>query len=169
MKSITCLLAMWSACSLASADDAAVQRCRFLDDSAARLNCYDAMILSAPSSVTAALGGKPPVSASPHKEANASSGPMAATSLVAAFGFDNGTIRARSVEVLESSIKGQFLGWVARSRFPLANGQVWEVSDGSEAAYDLRDLKVRLVRGISGSFFIQIEGVSQTPRVRRVQ
>jgi len=51
----------------------------------------------------------------------------------------------------------------------MANGQLWEVTDGSQAAYRLSDPKVRISRGISGSFFMEIQGVSQTPRVRRIE
>jgi hypothetical protein len=46
---------------------------------------------------------------------------------------------------------------------------VWEVSDGSTTAYNLRSPKVKITRGVSGTFFMAIEGVSQTPRVRRLR
>ena len=34
---------------------------------------------------------------------------------------------------------------------------------------DLRDPKVRVVRGSFGSFFLEVEGRNQTARVRRVE
>jgi hypothetical protein len=77
--------------------------------------------------------------------------------------------QAKPVDSIESSIPGRVDGWVANTRFRLANGQVWEIRDGSRAAYDLRDPKVRIVRGLSGSFFMELEGASQSPRVRRVE
>lgn len=70
---------------------------------------------------------------------------------------------------LESSISGLFEGWQPQSRIRLANGQVWQVTDGSEGVYARRDPKVRISRGTLGSFFMQIDGVSQTPRVRRIE
>lgn len=70
---------------------------------------------------------------------------------------------------MESTIAGTFEGWLAGSRLRLANGQVWEIADGSSASYLLRDPKVRITRGMLGSFFMTIEGVAQSPRVRRIQ
>lgn len=77
--------------------------------------------------------------------------------------------RAALPESLSSHIPGQFEGWLPKERISLANGQVWEITDGSEAAYSLRDPKVLITRGFSGSFFMKIEGVYQTPRVRRIR
>jgi hypothetical protein len=57
---------------------------------------------------------------------------------------------------------------VQGTRLKLENGQVWEVVDASKAAYSLERPAVRVSRGVLGSFFIEIQGVSRTPRVRRV-
>jgi hypothetical protein len=86
----------------------------------------------------------------------------------ASFGLESRAPVAAS-DVLVSSIVGAFPGWRPNGRIQLANGQIWQVTDGSEAAYDLRDPAVRLTRGFAGTFFIEISGVSQTPRVRRVR
>jgi hypothetical protein len=51
----------------------------------------------------------------------------------------------------------------------LANGQVWQITDGSEGVYSLVDPLVTIERGSFGSFFLRIEGVGQTPKVRRLQ
>jgi hypothetical protein len=46
---------------------------------------------------------------------------------------------------------------------------VWEIVDGSTAVYRLHSPKVRVSRGLLGSYFLEIEGVAQAPRVKRVQ
>lgn len=136
------------------ADDAAMQRCRDLRDAAARLACYDAMPLSA-------------APAAPAPSAAAPAAPAAAS-----FGLESRptpTAAPPPAASIDSAIDGPFDGWLPRGQLQLANGQIWEVSDGSQAAYNLKNPKVKVTRGVSGSFFMAIEGVAQTPRVRRVK
>lgn len=73
------------------------------------------------------------------------------------------------MQSIDSQIKGVFDGWEPGTRWSLANGQVWAIEDGSRGAYNRRtDPAVKLKRGTFGGFFIEIDGVSQSPRVRRV-
>ena len=121
-------------------------------DAAARLACYDAI----------------PLSVAPAAPAP---GPAAAAPPAASFGLESRPSPAATPEVvsIDNAIDGPFDGWLPRGQLKLANGQVWEVSDGSQAAYDLKSPKVKITRGVSGSFFMAIEGVAQTPRVRRIK
>jgi hypothetical protein len=136
-----------------AADDAAMQRCRDLRDAGARLACYDAIPLtSGPTASPAPSAAQAPAPA-------------------AVFGFEARPSPAAPEPILsiESAIDGPFDGWLPRGQLKLVNGQVWEVTDGSTAAYGLRSPKVKITRGVSGTFFMAIEGVSQTPRVRRLR
>ena len=145
------LLAGACLCAMA-ADDAALQRCRDVRDTAARLACYDAIPLStAPAAPALGAAAAPPPAAS--------------------FGLESRPSPAVTPAVvsIESVIDGPFVGWLPRGQLRLANGQVWEVSDGSQAAYDMTSPKVKITRGVSSSFFMAIEGVAQTPRVRRIK
>lgn len=149
MRNIFTLALASTLCAMAHADDAAIQRCRAISDAGARLSCYDAI----------PLGG----TATP-------AGPAArAVSPAASFGLESRSAPADAVASIESAIDGPFEGWLPRGQLKLANGQVWEVTDGSQAAYDLKSPKVKITRGVSGSFFMAIEGVAQTPRVRRIR
>lgn len=119
-----------------------LQRCRGIAESAARLACYDALADSP--AVQAALAQKPapvPALAQP-------SAPVA--------------------EEVESHIIG-FDGWAPRTRFKLANGQVWQVVDDSVGNYQLKDPKVKVHRAALGSFLMEIDGAGRQPRVRRVE
>jgi hypothetical protein len=152
------------------ADTGAIQRCRQIAEASARLQCYDA--IPAPAAVPAERNRDAKVEpAGPG--ASASTAPPADPSNAdptKRFGLENRPRPATSaVDAIESMLPGRFTGWLSNSRFRLSNGQIWEIRDGSEAAYDLHDPKVRIVRGFAGTFFMQIEGVSQTPRVRRVE
>jgi hypothetical protein len=70
---------------------------------------------------------------------------------------------------MESTIPGRFEGWGPNSRFKLANGQVWQVVDGSSAIVYRDSPKVVVRRGMMGGFFLEIENSNRSPRVRRIQ
>lgn len=124
----------------AIATDAALLRCRAISDAATRLACYDAMTPAEPTTAT---------------QANRFGLPTARP--------------AETVQAVDSHIHGRFTGWSARTRFNLANGQVWEVTDGSTGVYDLMNPRVHVRRGALGSFYLEIEGQNRSPNVRRVQ
>ena len=131
-----------------AADDGALRQCRVLTDAAARLACYDALPLAAPSTVSATAP------------------PLAAAAPAAAFGL---LPPEEKVQEITSTIPGLFDGWGPRSLIRLANGQVWQVTDDSRGVYALRDPKVRVKRASLGSFVLDIEGANLLPRVRRVE
>lgn len=145
------------ACGAAQAQTSDIARCRAMQDSGQRLACYDAIPLSAaaPSADAAAAAGR----AAPA---------VAAAKPAPEFGLENQP-RADRVEEINSRIVGSFDGWDAKSRFRLENGQLWKVVDGSRASYNLQSPGVRVRRGLLGSFLMEIDGVSQLIRVRRVE
>jgi hypothetical protein len=128
------------------------QRCRAIADAAARLACYDALVDAG----TAAAGAAAPMAA-----------PAPAPAAAAAdFGL-SGT--ARSLQAVTSSLPGLFQGWGPNARLRLANGQVWQVVDGSSAALYLHDPAVTVRRAALGSYVMEIAGTNHAPRVRRVE
>lgn len=162
-----CLIAATAAG--AWADDAGLQRCRTLSDSTQRLACYDALPLGATQkpAVTAA----PSATGAPASPAAATAAPVASSSspsLLSRFGFES---RAQPDELpfVESYIPGLFEGWRPRSSIKLANGQVWQVIDETSRVSWVENPKVKITRGMMGSFFLEIERINPAPRVRRVQ
>ncbi len=145
----------------AFADDASLQQCRAMKDSAQRLACYDAIplgVASAPARAPGPSGTAPPAAA-----------PAASTpTLLQRFGFE-GRAQPDELPSVDSTIPGLFEGWAPRSTFKLANGQVWQVTEETSRPAHIQSPKVKVTRGAMGSFFMEIEGVSQSPRVRRVQ
>ena len=144
------------------ADDAGLQRCRTIADSAQRLACYDALPIAPPAaaratpSPAAASGAPAPAPASQSQ------------SPASRFGFEQRT-QPDEPPTLESHIPGKFEGWGPKSVITLANGQAWQVIDDSARFTNLQDPKVTVRRGMLGSFFLDITGVNPSPRVRRVQ
>ena len=133
--------------SAALADDLELRRCRGIADASARLACYDAMVL--------------PVS---QGEVN----PAKPTLPSEHFGFEQQAIQS-GPQTIDSYIPGRFEGWDSNARIRLANGQVWQITDGSKRAFNLTDPKVSVRRGIFGAFFLDIEGYNFAPKVKRVQ
>lgn len=72
-------------------------------------------------------------------------------------------------ETVETSLPGDFRGWETGTVFTLGNGQRWQVLSGSYVAgTEAGPRKVKIVPGVMGSFFLEIEGVRQKPKVKFV-
>jgi hypothetical protein len=139
LAALAMAIAVVSITTSAHAQSDALQRCRAIAESAARLACYDAIPVPARGDAAA---------------------PAAAPA--AAKGGPTG-------EPVESAVGSGFAGWSPNERIRLANGQVWQVVDGTVHAVAPGARKAKIRRGVLGSFFLDIEGVSASPRVRRVQ
>jgi hypothetical protein len=161
--------------SAAEASDSALRTCRAVADKTARLACYDALPLAAATAAPAAPAAAPASSVAPSAVV-AAAAPAAAPAVVPAapakasetnFGLE--AQRAAETQQIASRITGIFEGWSANSRITLANGQVWQVIDGTSASYYLKDPKVTIARAAMGSFRLEIDGARQAPRVKRVE
>jgi hypothetical protein len=167
------LLALAMASPAVAQGTASLQACRALTDPAARLACYDALPLpaAAPAPAPTAAPARP-AAAPAATAAPAAAAPVAPAAAAAAaqsnFGLEAKTAQD-APDAIDSSIEGRFEGWGSKTRIKLANGQVWEVSDGSHGVLNLSNPKVRVRRGVFGVFYMDIEGTNRSPRVRRVQ
>lgn len=144
----------------------AMLKCRALTDASKRLACYDAVDVSAPVVQT-----RPPVSSgtSPASTAAAPARSVPTPSTAAAeFGLAPKQT-AVGVERIESTIKGKLESWQQGSRIRLANGQLWQVTDDSRGVCDCVDRKVVVTRGAFGTYFLEIEGKNNSPRVKRLE
>lgn len=144
-----------------AASDQAVAACRAIKDPGPRLACYDALpVPSAPArGPAAAPSTTPPAPAVT---------PSTTQTEAARFGLP-ATTRPAPIESVDSHIEGHFAGWYPNTRIRLANGQVWQVTDGSSRFADVDNPKVTVRRGALGSFFLDIDGVNPAPRVKRIE
>ncbi len=145
------LLALMLVSSAALADDGAMLRCRQLSDGPARLSCYDAIQLGAPVPAAAAIAGPP-----------------AKVELERSFGAETLSTNIK-LDSIESSIVGNFDGWVPKQRIRLANGQVWMINDDSQEDLSLVNPKVKVERGLMGAIYMDIDGARTAPRVKRIK
>jgi hypothetical protein len=154
MVKIPYLLLLVSATAWAS--EATLQQCRGIADSSARLACYDALPLPTTSAAGAdsrAAPARTPVPETPGQ-----------------FGLTREAV-APVVELstIESTIPGHFDGWYPNRRVRLANGQVWQVADGTTRLYELDSPKVTIRRGVLGAFYLDLTVDNHSIRVRRVE
>ncbi len=165
MKSVPlwpALLAAIAPLAAGAAIDADLVRCRAIGADAPRLACYDALA-GAPASAAAA-----PAPVAPMPAPAAPPAPVAAVPAAPEFGFES-RLPASAPDAVESRIPGRFDGWEPGQKIRLENGQVWQVIDGSRGVVAARDPKVRVTRAAMGTFFLEIEGRRQAPRVRRLE
>lgn len=180
MRTLT-LIALSLAAVPALAQDS-LQRCRALADSSARLACYDALADAARVPVAPGVPATPaqPVTAATQapatKAATLAVVPPAAAAVAApparsgeaAFGLPEAK-RPGAAESVESAVGPSFSGWGPNTRIRLANGQVWQVVDGTSVALPEGPRKVSVKRGALGSYYLDFDGLKTSPRVRRVE
>jgi len=139
------------------ASAAGLADCRAIADAQARLACYDGLPLPAVAPAAAVAASTTPTAApAPAKEP-------------AGGWFGLSRRSADEDKAVTSTIPGHFTGWQPGKRFKLANGQVWRISDDSSAYYEANDPKVTITPGILGSYYLKIEGLNESPHVRRVE
>jgi hypothetical protein len=152
---------------VAVADEASVGKCRAIVDTAQRLACYDSLAPASKPAVPEPLRLTVP---EVPKVQLIESGPAARVERPSAalFGLEVQTQTAQS-DRIDTSVEGRFDGWNAKTTIAFANGQVWQISDGSNAVLALVNPKVTIRRGFLGAFYLEIEGINRTARVRRVK
>lgn len=168
------VLALCAASSAHAVDDAAFARCRGISDPGARLACYDGLPLARPPSDAQAPPIAPrsaPAAPAPGPAAPRASAPppAPAPSTSQSFGMEERAPAAPLPTTMETHIAGHFEGWGPGARIKLANGQVWQVVDGTSAFMNVDNPKVVVRRGMMGGFFLELEGSNRSPRVRRLQ
>jgi hypothetical protein len=157
------LFAAWFAAPAAVAQDSGLERCRQIADPAQRLACYDALprgtpearpAAPAPAPAGARQAGAPPAQPKPAAEQ---------------FGLEEVTPPPQGLDKIDTRVMGKFEGWWPNAKIALANGQVWQVADGSSRVYELDSPKVTIARGALGTYYLNVDGQNWTVRVRRVQ
>lgn len=151
-RTLTVLALMASTPALAQLE--ALQRCAQEPEAAARLACYDKLL-------------PPPVRAGAAGSASPAAPALAQAAKADTFGLPQ-ALKGPSPTV-ESSVGSDFDGWNANDKIRLANGQVWQVVDGSSVSIAPRVRKVTVRAGPLGGYLLDLEGLNTSPRVRRVQ
>lgn len=139
--------------ALAQADDAqSWLPCSRMADAQLRLACFDTWARRMLDASKSGVSAQPGVN----------------QAALAQFGMEDRS-QDRGPDFIESVISGAFEGWRPGDRIQLKNGQLWQITDGSNAVVYAQDPKVRVRRGALGAFYLEIEGTNHSPKVRRLR
>jgi hypothetical protein len=72
-------------------------------------------------------------------------------------------------ELIESSIAGEFNGWMGKTRVTLENGQVWEQAESGRSGYHMSSPKVKIKPMSFGSWLMYVDGCGCDVRVKRIK
>lgn len=133
------------------------QRCRQVGEAAARLACYDKL-----ADLAAAQPAAPVPAATP-------AAPATVKTPTERFGLEQKAAQEGAADTITSVLPGDFEGWDPKTKFTLANGQVWQVTDGSSVYWLAKSPKVTIRRGVLGVFYLEVEGLNSIAKVKRLQ
>jgi hypothetical protein len=120
---------------------------------------------------TAATPARASGAATPAVPATAAATPTSASPPASAEdAFGRPAQHENDVEEIVSTVPAGFRGWGPNTRIRLANGQEWQIADGSSAKLG-KGLGpgVRIVRAAFGSYRMKLDGLAKSPKVRRVK
>jgi hypothetical protein len=84
------------------------------------------------------------------------------------FGLKETTRPDDDIDVITSYIPGEFSGWQKDDQITLANGQIWQITDG-RIFHKATNPRVEISRGLFGSFSMKIVGLNRSSKVKRIQ
>jgi len=70
---------------------------------------------------------------------------------------------------MSSTALGEFRFWNKGQRIELENGQVWEITNSTNLFHKTTNPRVTIEKGLFSSFYLHIDGVSKSLKVRRIR
>jgi len=70
---------------------------------------------------------------------------------------------------INTSVVGVFNGWSGKTEFTLQNGQVWQQSGNGMLTAKIESPKIRIRRGLFGSYILTVEGFNSSIKVKRIK
>jgi len=72
-------------------------------------------------------------------------------------------------EEINTSVVGVFNGWSGETEFTLQNDQVWKQSGNGMLSVKLDNPKVKIRKGMLGSYILTVEGFNSSIKVKRIK
>jgi len=72
-------------------------------------------------------------------------------------------------EEMSSTALGEFRFWNQGQRIELDNGQVWEIVNSTNLFHKTTNPRVTIEKGLFSSFYLHIDGVSKSLKVKRIR
>lgn len=84
------------------------------------------------------------------------------------FGMEKKVLELGGDEMSSTAI-GEFRLWNKGQRIELENGQVWEITNDTNLFYKTTNPSVTIEKGLFSAFYLHIDGVSKSLKVRRIR
>ena len=84
------------------------------------------------------------------------------------FGMEKKVLELGGDEISSTAL-GQFSFWNKGQRIELENGQVWEITNSPNLYFKASNPRVTIEKGLFSSFHLHIDGISKSPKVRRIR
>jgi len=154
----------------AAAQESAAE-CAELDNDRERLACYDRFFSSGGNlGESSTTPGSRPVEADfGRRPVRSSRSAVRATPAPGGdFGLEKSPLELGGEE-LTSVAQGTFSRWERGQKVRLANGQVWEITNSTGVYYPVSDPKVTIKKGLFSAFYLHVDGISKSLKVRRIR
>lgn len=84
------------------------------------------------------------------------------------FGMEKKVLELGGDEMTSTAV-GQYDFWEKGQRIELENGQVWEITNSTGMYHKASNPRVTIEKGLFSSFYLHIDGVSKSLKVRRLR
>lgn len=84
------------------------------------------------------------------------------------FGMEKKVLELGGDEMSSTAI-GEFRLWNKGQRIELENGQVWEITNDTNLFHKATNPRVTIEKGLFSAFYLHIDGVSKSLKVRRIR
>jgi len=140
-----------------------LKRCSDMGSDLARLACFDKLSTNIPAGTKAAANTQT-------KKSAAASTPFAQALAGGqkAFGLEH-QLALTTPEQITSSIVGKFNGWSGKTKFTLANGQIWQQTNPGKMVFKATAPAVTISKGVFGSYRMAVAGLNKRVSVQRIK
>jgi hypothetical protein len=145
----------------------AVEKCRKLEDSLQRLVCYDRMSMSAPKQDLNTPKGKPAPKPA-LKPAEMLENAHVAPAAEADFGREGKAQRERQADTMTVNVVNVSENVRGEKTITFDNASVWRQVDNSNLRLK-KGQQVMVERGLFGAFYLKVDGLNQTMKVKRIK
>ena len=182
--SITCLLLNTNTTADIFSD---LNKCSEIQESKARLNCFDNLSMSYNSTVSKIEVVKqvtqvpqtqiPEQDKSPIQKSQSQlqsqtesqtkkQAKVEVQSAEMSFGLN---AKAKEIKTIKSEMIGQFSAWKKGMKIYLQNGQVWKVTQKASGYKRITNPKITITSGFFGSYNATVEGLNSKAKVKRIK
>lgn len=142
------------------------EKCINIIDNEKRLSCYDQYFNT--SSKKREVSNKTKLPKKLENNVNSNNQKVKKIANNDLFGLEK-EVATQTPEEMSSEAVGEFKSWDKDMQVNLKNGQVWQINSSRSLYYPITNPKITIEKGAFGSFYMSIEGINRSLKVKRVK